>query len=255
MTLPDGTLEPIGESEDALAQPTAPTPQDYGFPANPSTVNKQCWVRQEAFLAAYGGLGTILHAARVAGIHRDTVNKWTSADLYSFKKRMEDAHQDYVESVERTMNDRLANPQGNRGSDVLLMFKLKAEAPEKYREEVKVVGVDASKQMMDGLRELAMKDRERAALEAPVIEGEFKEVGEPREEAEKPVLSPAEGPTRQGPSRPVRGTETPPVKMPQPPGARAGETNPSVKPPAAGRLKPGRYQQRREKPGRPFTRR
>jgi hypothetical protein len=228
MTLPDGTLEPIGESEDALAQPTAPTPQDYGFPANPSTVNKQCWVRQEAFLAAYGGLGTILHAARVAGIHRDTVNKWTSADLYSFKKRMEDAHQDYVESVERTMNDRLANPQGNRGSDVLLMFKLKAEAPEKYREEVKVVGVDASKQMMDRLRELAMKDRERAALEAPAIEGQFKEVGEPFDELRTGSRVEAEKPTRPDPSRPVGGTETPPVMMSQSPEALARETNPSV---------------------------
>jgi hypothetical protein len=159
---------------------------------------------------------------------------------------MEDAHQGYVESVERTMNDRLANPQGNRGSDVLLMFKLKAEAPEKYREGVKVVGVDASKQMMDRLRELAMKDRERAALEAPAIDGQFKEVGEPRMESEKP--------THPDPSRPVGGTETPPVMMSQSPEALARETNPSVKPPTAGRPKPGRYQHR-GKPGRPFTRR
>jgi len=32
------------------------------------------------------------------------------------------------------MDERLENPTGNRGSDVLMMFKLKAEAPEKYRE-------------------------------------------------------------------------------------------------------------------------
>jgi hypothetical protein len=124
------------------------------------------------------------------------------------------------------------------------MFKEKAEWPEKYREEVKVIGVDASKQMMDKLRELAMK--ERAALEAPAIEGEFKEVGEPRVEAEKP--------TRPDPSRPVGGTETPPVKMSQSPEALARETNPSVKQPTAGKPKPGRYQ-RREKPGRQVTRR
>jgi hypothetical protein len=230
--------------DDAL-EATAPTPQDYGFPANPSTVNKQCWIRQEAFLAAYGELGTILHAARVAGIHRDTVNKWIAADLYSFKKRMELAHQDYREFLEGLIHERLVNPQGNRGSDILLMFKEKAEWPEKYREEVKVIGVDASKQMMDKLRELAA--RERKALEAPAIEGEFKEVGEPRVEAEKP--------TRPGPSRPVGGTETPPVMMPQSPGALARETNPSVKQPTVGRPKPGRYQRRREKPGRQVTRR
>ena len=32
------------------------------------------------------------------------------------------------------IDDRLENPQGNRGSDILLMFKAKAEMPEKYRE-------------------------------------------------------------------------------------------------------------------------
>jgi hypothetical protein len=221
-------------------EPTAPPPQDYGFPANPTLRNIQCWDHQEAFLKAYGELGTIIHAARAVGIHRTTVNLWLSSDLYSFKKRMEDAHQDYREFLEGLIHERLVNPQGNRGSDVLLMFKEKAEWPEKYREEVKVIGVDASKQMMDRLREMATK--ERAALEAPAIEGEFKEVGEPRVEAGKP------------PSGPVNGAETPPVKMPPSPEALARETNPSVKHPTAGRPKPGQYQ-RREKPGRQFTRR
>jgi hypothetical protein len=66
---------------------------------------------------------------------------------------MELAHKDYVESIEQEMDDRLSNPTGNRGSDVLLMFELKAEAPEKYREGAKVVGVEAPKQMLDRLRD------------------------------------------------------------------------------------------------------
>jgi hypothetical protein len=66
-------------------------------------------------------------------------------------------------------------PQGNKGSDVLGMFKLKAEAPDKYREEVKVVGIEASKAMMERLRQMAMKERE--ALErGQVVEGEMREV-------------------------------------------------------------------------------
>lgn len=69
-------------SNDALE----PTPQDYGFPASPTLRNLQCWDHQEAFLKAYGELGTILHAARAVGIHRTTVNLWLSSDLYSFKK-------------------------------------------------------------------------------------------------------------------------------------------------------------------------
>ena len=33
------------------------------------------------------------------------------------------------------MDSRLENPEGNRGSDVLLMSKLRAEQPAKYREQ------------------------------------------------------------------------------------------------------------------------
>jgi hypothetical protein len=61
-------------SEDDAVGQTDPTPQDWGFPANPSIVNQQCWDRQEAFLIAYAQLGTILHGAKAAGLHRNTVN-------------------------------------------------------------------------------------------------------------------------------------------------------------------------------------
>jgi hypothetical protein len=156
---------------------TAPTPQDYGFPANPSVVNQQCWDRQQAFLAAFGHLGTIRAAARTIGIHRVTVNSWMTADLYGFQKRMEDARQEYREFLEDLTHERLTDPQGNRGSDVLLMFRQKAEDPAKYREEVKVIGIEASKQMMDRLRELASKDRAaQVEQDASATEGQFQEV-------------------------------------------------------------------------------
>jgi hypothetical protein len=100
-------------------------------------------------------------AAEAVGIHRGTVNKWISADLYSFKKGMDLAHDDYCDWIQGIIRDRIANPQGNRDSDVLVMFAAKAERPEKYREEVKVIGMEASKQMLDKLREMAMKERER----------------------------------------------------------------------------------------------
>jgi hypothetical protein len=153
----------------------APTPQDYGFPANPSTVNKQCWARQEAFLLAYAKLGTILHAAEAVGISRVTVHGWINTDLYSFKKRMDLAHDDYCDWIQGVIRDRIANPQGNRGSDVLVMFAAKAEMPGKYREEVRVIGVETQIQMLDRLREMATRERERQ-LEAGSVEGEYREV-------------------------------------------------------------------------------
>jgi hypothetical protein len=68
-------------------------------------------------------------------------------------------------------------PQGNKGSDVLGMFKLKGEAPQKYREEVKVIGIEASKQMMDKLREMVIRERETLE-KGQVVEGKLKEVEE-----------------------------------------------------------------------------
>jgi hypothetical protein len=65
------------------------------------------------------------------------------------------------------LKDRLEDPQSNRGSDVLLMFKAKAEMPHKYHEEVKVIGIDAPMQVLDMLRYIELKEMERrAALEA-----------------------------------------------------------------------------------------
>jgi hypothetical protein len=137
---------------------------------------RQVWDRQQRFLEAYAKLGKKSKAAEASGIPVDTVETWERRDTNGFTKRILQAHQSHVESWEQLMDDRLASPSGNRGSDVLLMFKLKAEAPQKYREEVKVVGIEASKQMMDRLRELAARDRQRAEQEGPAVEGVYEEV-------------------------------------------------------------------------------
>jgi hypothetical protein len=158
-----------------------PTPQDYGLPENPRPQQMQLWNRQELFLAAYAKTGKRAQAAKEAGISVWCVEKWIATDVYGIRKRMELAHQEYVESQEELMDNRLANPQGNRGSDVLLMFKLKAEAPEKYREEVKVIGMEASKQMMDRLREMATRERE-ALEKGQVVEGQIRDVDGKKEE-------------------------------------------------------------------------
>jgi hypothetical protein len=154
-----------------------PTPQDFGFPETPMPHQVEVWNRQELFLAAYAKVGKRGLAAKEAGITVWGVDNWVRTDVYSIKKRMALAHQRYVESLEQLMDDRLTNPTGNRGSDILLMFKLKAEAPEKYREEVKVLNVAAPIQMLDRLRELATRERKaQEALESPAVEGEFREM-------------------------------------------------------------------------------
>jgi hypothetical protein len=194
-----------------------PTPQDWGFPDNPTRANIECWTRQEAFLEAYKLTSRSSHAAKAAGVGVHAVSRWVSRDVYQFKKRMELARQVYADSIRQIIHERLSNPQGNRGSDILLMFEAKAVMPEMYREEVKVLNVSAPIQMLERLRELATKERrEQEALAPPAVEGEFKEVAPDGGEEVPMGANPGSLPTPLDSPSP-----TPPVSMraepPEPP--------------------------------------
>jgi len=180
-------------------------PPDSSYYESLTIEQRQRYDRQQLFLKAYSRLGRIYKAAEASNVPVDTVESWQRRDTHGFNKRMQQAHQEYVENLEQLMDERLQNPTGNRGSDVLLMFKLKAKAPQKYREEVKVVGIEASKQMMDRLRELAAKDRERSALEAPAVEDVYQEVTQasPPTPAEAPPMKPVPIPSPPTTARPV----------------------------------------------------
>jgi hypothetical protein len=179
----DSDLEPQSEPGQELLPvweyiPTG-APEEFGFPQPSATHKKrQVWQRQEAFLEAYRRIGKIGKAAQAVGLTRWAVDHWLKNDVFSFKKRIDGAHADFCEEhIEQMIEDRLEDPKGNRGSDILLMFRAKAEMPEKYREEVKVLGVETQVAMLDRLRQMAMKERERQeTLESPSVEGEFREV-------------------------------------------------------------------------------
>src|ERR671919_225845 len=170
-------LQPMEGPEDGALDPVAPNPQDGGFPARPNRASQECWDHQEAFLEAYRHTSRVTHAARAVGVSVHAVDKWLSRDVYSFKKRMELARRVYCDSIRQIIHDRISNPQGNRGSDVLVMFEAKAVMPEMYREETKILNADVPFQMLDRLKEMARKERERqAALEAPAVEAVYRDV-------------------------------------------------------------------------------
>jgi hypothetical protein len=125
-------------------------PEEFGLPPDALLRQKQVWQRQEAFLAAYRKCGRKGKAAEASGLTRWAVLHWEKHDIFAFNRRIEVAHADYCERWEQGMDARLENPQGNQGSDILYMFKLKAEKPEKYRENVHVVGVEPVTQMLEG---------------------------------------------------------------------------------------------------------
>jgi hypothetical protein len=163
--------------DDEALDTGGPTPQYWGFPADPTTRDLHMWDKQERFLAAYAKCGKIGVAAKAIGITRWAVDYWRSTDAYAFKKRLEAAHKDYVEHLESKFEDWMEESKHN--VQIGYIFRLKAEDPEKYREEIKVVGVETQIQMLDRLREMATKERQ-AALEAPAIEAEYRDISMPK---------------------------------------------------------------------------
>jgi hypothetical protein len=193
MTENNGNLLPEPAGTDGAAEWAAmPTgaPEEFGVdtpgPANgnPSTKNyavekRRVWQRQEMFLAAYRKCGKIGKAAESVGLTRWGVQWWQKHDVLQFNQRLNMAHEDYCEFLEQGMDERLADQKGNRGSDILYMFKLKAEKPEKFRENAQPQQTDASQELLDRLTAMAAKEIEAGRrLEAGATEAEYRDLGE-----------------------------------------------------------------------------
>jgi len=133
-------------------------------------VKKQRRHRISAFLGAYAQVGTIRKACGIVGVDRKTVYNWLRGDVDGFKELFELANHSYRESLEDMARERLRNPTGNRGSDVLLISQLNAAWPEKYkhgtadREEV-------GRETLEVLKEMQRDWRKK--LEAGTVEGEL----------------------------------------------------------------------------------
>jgi hypothetical protein len=118
--------------------------------STPQTPRPTPQQRKEAFLREYSRLGTILKAAPAAGIDRKSHYLWFKADP-EYAELFERAKEDYLEKLEAEADRRAVEgtlrPVFYEGeecghirefSDVLLIFRLKSLAPEKYRENRKI---------------------------------------------------------------------------------------------------------------------
>jgi hypothetical protein len=129
-------------------------PEEFGLQYATAPHEKaRCWDRQELH-EAYRRSGKVGQAAVAVGLTRWAHDNWMRNDSFGYRDRFKLAHSEYCETIENMMDQRLAEPSGNRGSDVLLMFKMKAEMPEKYREQVAIVDTAATKAVLDELRKL-----------------------------------------------------------------------------------------------------
>jgi len=138
-----------------------------GFPAGANSAQREMWANQELFLRAYAMCGKRTRSADSAGVSVEAVERWVSSDVYSFKKRMAASHARYVEKLEAEMDATIEAKPTNAA--ILQIFRLKAEHPEKYREEVKVISNEAPALMWMRLRELA-------GDKGAVVEGEVTEL-------------------------------------------------------------------------------
>lgn len=133
----DTELAQPGNSPAELRVPMG-TPAEFGLPEDCSPRQNALWEKQERYLKAYEEAGHHTGADRISSVHWSTREYWIEQNLYGFRDRLKAAQHAHTARWESHMDKRLEEPQGNRGSDILLMFKLKALAPEKYRETVNI---------------------------------------------------------------------------------------------------------------------
>lgn len=164
------------------SEPTG-APEEFGLQYETASIEKRrVWDCQEAFLATYRTCRRVDKSAEAIGLTRWAHDNWMRSDVFGYRARLKAAHADWREAhIEGEIDARIKDPQGNRGSDVLLMFAAKAEDPEKYRELVTVVDTRATKDMLEELRRIGTP-----RLDAPVVvEGESRVVEDREEGSEK----------------------------------------------------------------------
>lgn len=119
---------------------------------------------QKRWLEAFAEVGTQAQACDIAGVGLRTLYDWLSADQDGFKALRDEAYERFTDGLERTMWNRLATPVGNRGSDILLMFALKARRPDVYR-ELTVVLDGKAVESMEEVKKLVSQARKRQRVE------------------------------------------------------------------------------------------
>mgnify|MGYP003139890646 FL=1 len=139
------------------------TPQDFGFPEHPTSVDYRVWNSQEAFLEAYRKLGRKYKAAAAVNLSVWCIEKWQSADKYGLVKRLALAHAVWVEDViESNIDEVCADTKGNH--DILRIFRAKAENREKYGDNIRITDNVVGTQMLDKLRQLAAQSPGTGAI-------------------------------------------------------------------------------------------
>ena len=110
------------------------------------------YLSQELFMAVFAQMGSIRKSMPIARVNREVVDRWQRDDLLGFRDRMTAVVEDFREGLQDLAIERVSDPTGNRGSDILLMFLLKKHWKEKYGDidiPLEEVGKDIMKELQD----------------------------------------------------------------------------------------------------------
>lgn len=124
---------------------------------------------------AFGKLGSVTKATAVAGVSRETVRNWEREDRFGFRQQLRDAQATYMDMLESMALDRVKSPEGNRGSDTLLIALNNANNPDKWRgNQASIVVEDSVLQALMALQQQGAAIREQLP-EPKVVEGQVVE--------------------------------------------------------------------------------
>lgn len=115
-------------------------------------LQKNTWVRQEAFLIAFAGGGTIAAGIRGSDATYEAVSWWRKHDLLGFVARFEQAHIAYCDLLEDKAHELTMGLKPGQ-NPLILLARLNAEMPSKYRPAVAAVD-ETAKELMDQIRSL-----------------------------------------------------------------------------------------------------
>jgi hypothetical protein len=104
--------------------------------------------RMDAFIAAYGEVGTIRKAAQAAEISRSTVKHWIRTNLYDFKLKYEASKEVFREYIQDLALEKVKG-QGPKDNPVLHITLLNAHWPEKYRRDASAVTNEMKEMMIE----------------------------------------------------------------------------------------------------------
>ena len=141
--------------------------------------------RKRLFLKGIANTGTIIRGCEYAGISRETARLWMKDP--DFAEQVSESRMEVGEQLEETALSLVRDPATAVRSQVLLMFLLNGNMPQKYRPAA-VMQEDTAKDLMKELRETMKnaKDKDVAETKTPesTVEEQLQEILHQRVEAD-----------------------------------------------------------------------